>query len=65
MYTFEHDGASIGPAFSGTEDIGVMFQEGDTVTANAIDMRFYASGSRRVDGLHPITASLFLVEKNA
>lgn len=64
-YTFEHNGASTGQVFDGTEDINAVFQEGDSVTTNAVEMRFYASGNRRVDFLNPITASLFLVEKNA
>ena len=52
---FEHDGNTVDAAST----ISVNYRTGDTVTANAIDLRFYASGTRVVSDAHPIIATLW------
>lgn len=50
-----HDGT----AATSTSVPGVLFEEGDTVGTDSIQLRFYCSATRTVDADHPLKVTLF------
>ena len=56
-----HSGATTGPAYVGTELITVMYEEGDTITNNTIELRCYARGNRKVSGFDWVIVNFFFI----
>ena len=53
---WEHDGTGVAGV---VETISCNYRTGDAVTANAIDLRFYAAAARTVADATPLTATLW------
>jgi hypothetical protein len=57
VFGLEHDGNTADAAST----LSVSFETGDTITANAIQLRLYVGGTRVVDGDHKAKATLFFI----
>lgn len=57
VFGFSHDGNTVDAAST----LSVVFQEGDTVAANSIELQLHVGGTRVVDDTHPVTATLFFI----
>lgn len=51
----KHDGTGTTGA---ADTMTLEYEEGDTITADSIQLRIHAGGPRTVDGTHPVTAVL-------
>jgi hypothetical protein len=57
VFGFEHDGNTADAAST----LSANFETGDTITADAIELRFYVGGTRVVDGDHKLKVTLFFI----
>ena len=50
-----------GQAATGTGAPSILFEEGDTITTNSIELRLYCAAPRTINGTHPLHLSLFIL----